>query len=83
MRKLVVAAAIVFGMSCAGLPAHAQAGQTFGQGVGTAVDAVNPIQSAGCYRWGESGYHWYRSCFGPRWIYPHRRYCRNGQCSYR
>jgi hypothetical protein len=82
MRKLVVTAAIVFGIAFAAplVPAEAE---SFGQGVGSVVDAVNPIQSAGCYRLGESGYHWYRSCFGPRWLYPHRRYCRTGQCSYR
>jgi hypothetical protein len=30
---------------------------------------------AGCYRLGLSGYHWYRSCVGPRIMYPHHRYC--------
>ena len=30
---------------------------------------------AGCYRLGLSGYHWYRSCIGPRILYPHRRHC--------
>ena len=82
MRKLVVTAAIVFGIAFAA-PLVPAAAESFGQGVGRVVDAVNPIQSAGCYRLGESGYHWYRSCFGPRWLYPHRRYCRTGQCSYR
>ncbi|MBP1065265.1 hypothetical protein ACVIWV_003011 [Bradyrhizobium diazoefficiens] len=38
---------------------------------------------AGCYRLGETGYHWYRSCWGPRWIYPHQRVCRHGYCWYR
>jgi hypothetical protein len=38
---------------------------------------------AGCYRLGETGYHWYRYCWGPRWIYPHRRVCRRGYCWYR
>jgi hypothetical protein len=38
---------------------------------------------AGCYRLGETGYHWYRYCVGPRWIYPHRRVCRHGHCWYR
>ncbi|MGE5156663.1 MAG: hypothetical protein ACM3OF_00820 [Gemmatimonas sp.] len=38
---------------------------------------------AGCYRLGETGYHWYRSCLGPHWIYPHRRVCRHGHCWYR
>jgi hypothetical protein len=39
--------------------------------------------SAGCYRMGETGYHWYRFCFGPGFIYPHRRVCRHGYCWYR
>ena len=32
--------------------------------------------SAGCYRMGETGYHWYRYCAGPRFLYPHHRVCR-------
>jgi opacity protein-like surface antigen len=31
---------------------------------------------AGCYRWGDTGYHWYRYCAGPRFMYPHYRHCR-------
>ena len=38
---------------------------------------------AGCYRFGETGYHWYRHCFGPSFIYPHHRVCRHGHCWYR
>jgi hypothetical protein len=35
------------------------------------VGAVMPSGAeAGCYRMGETGYHWYRNCWGPRWIYP-------------
>jgi hypothetical protein len=36
------------------------------------------VQSAeaGCYRWGDTGYHWYRYCAGPRILYPHHRHCR-------
>ena len=36
--------------------------------------------SAGCYRLGETGYHWYRFCVGPSFIYPHHRVCRHGYC---
>ncbi len=39
--------------------------------------------SAGCYRLGETGYHWYRFCFGPAFLYPHQRVCRRGYCWYR
>jgi hypothetical protein len=36
--------------------------------------------SAGCYRLGETGYHWYTYCFGPSFMYPHHRTCRHGYC---
>ena len=36
----------------------------------------------GCYRWGETGYHWYPFCLGPSWLYPHQRVCRRGSCWY-
>ena len=49
-------------------------------GVGTAA----PTSAvAGCYRLGETGYHWYRYCLGPHWVYPHHRVCRHGRCWYR
>ena len=31
---------------------------------------------AGCYRMGLGGYHYYHSCIGPGFLYPHQRYCR-------
>ncbi len=55
----------------------------------TAVDpavtaaGVLPIETAGCYRLGETGYHWYAFCVGPRWLYPHRRICHHRYCHYR
>jgi hypothetical protein len=48
------------------------------------VGTVLPSNAkAGCYRMGETGYHWYRYCWGPRFIYPHHRVCRHGYCWYR
>jgi CHAD domain-containing protein len=41
------------------------------------------VAEAGCYRLGETGYHWYHSCWEPRLIYPHHRVCRRGYCWYR
>jgi hypothetical protein len=38
---------------------------------------------AGCYRLGETGYHWYHFCLGPHFVYPHHRICHNGYCYYR
>lgn len=38
--------------------------------------------SAGCYRMGFSGYHWYHSCFGPHFLYPHHRVCHHYHCWY-
>ena len=44
---------------------------------------VPSAAEAGCYRLGETGYHWYRYCLGPGFIYPHRRTCnRHGWCWY-
>jgi hypothetical protein len=45
--------------------------------------AMPSAAQAGCFRLGETGYHWYRSCWGPYWIYPHQRVCRHGHCWYR
>ncbi|HEV3042305.1 MAG TPA: hypothetical protein VGY52_00370 [Roseiarcus sp.] len=53
-------------------------------GATLAAAALIPSEaSAGCYRLGETGYHWYSYCFGPRFIYPHHRVCRHGYCWYR
>jgi hypothetical protein len=40
-------------------------------GASLASDAAQ----AGCYRMGETGYHHYRSCVGPGFLYPHHRRC--------
>jgi hypothetical protein len=47
--------------------------------VGTMLPSV---AEAGCFRWGETGYHWYHSCWGPPFIYAHHRACRHGYCWY-
>jgi hypothetical protein len=83
MRKLALTIAIAAGTLLAASVVPTEAQQTLGQGVGTVVDAVNPLQSSGCYRLGVTGYHWYRTCIGPPVIYQHRRYCGHGQCYYR
>jgi hypothetical protein len=31
--------------------------------------------SAGCYRLGLTGYHWYHYCAGPHVLYPHHKHC--------
>jgi len=51
-------------------------------GASLAAAALIPSEAsaAGCYRLGETGYHWYRYCFGPRFMYPHHRVCRHGYC---
>ena len=30
-----------------------------GQDIKAGIAAVNPLEQAGCYRWGEYGYRWY------------------------
>ncbi len=51
------------------------------------IVAGSGAAEAGCYRMGLSGYHWYRDCIGPGFLYPHQRYChwRHGErfCWYR
>lgn len=47
------------------------------------VLAPADAQAAGCYRFGETGHHWYSYCAGPSFLYPHQRVCRNGHCWYR
>ncbi len=48
----------------------------------SAVGLMSTAASAGCARWGETGYHFYRSCAGPAFLYPHHRQCHNGICLY-
>jgi hypothetical protein len=37
----------------------------------------------GCFRFGETGYHWYNFCVGPDFVYPHHQVCdHTGWCSY-
>jgi hypothetical protein len=37
------------------------------------IGTVQPGNAqAGGYRLGETGYHWYRYCVGPHWLYPHQ-----------
>jgi opacity protein-like surface antigen len=69
MRKIVLLAAAVATLSSAAiLPASAQ---------------ITPQGwNSGCYRFGETGYHWYGFCLGPNFAYPHKRVCDHGNCSY-
>lgn len=48
----------------------------------SAVSLMPTSASAGCARWGETGYHFYRSCYGPSFLYPHHRQCHGGICLY-
>jgi hypothetical protein len=37
----------------------------------------------GCFRWGETGHHWYDFCVGPDFLYPHHKNCdKNGFCTF-
>jgi len=79
MRKyaLIIAAGIL------GLLMPTATEAAVGQNIETAIAAVNSVETIGCYRLGETGYHWYNFCLGPRFIYPHHRVCRRGYCYYR
>jgi len=82
MRSFVLAAA-AFLAAVSLTPAGADAAFLTARGFRAASDLVSPIEPAGCYRLGETGYHWYRWCLGPSWLYPHRRICHDGYCQYR
>jgi hypothetical protein len=69
MRKIALLAAAVATLSAAILlPANAQ----------VAIGGWN----SGCYRLGDTGYHWYGFCLGPDIAYPHKRVCDHGNCTY-
>jgi hypothetical protein len=80
MHKLViVTVAVLCAAAASSTPSQAAAGKS----IASTIDATAPVEKVGCYRLGETGYHWYRFCFGPSWLYPHRRVCRHGTCWYR
>ncbi len=80
MHKLVVVTAAVL---CAAAVSSTPSQTAVGQSIAATIGAIDPVEKVGCYRLGETGYHWYRVCFGPSWLYPHQRVCRRGYCWYR
>lgn len=82
MRKVSILLAVLIAVSTGSLSSTG-AKAAVGRSIGTAISAVSPIEMTSCYRLGETGYHWYRFCVGPYWLYPHRRYCHHGYCYYR
>jgi hypothetical protein len=87
MHKLVAfatAGAVSFGAIVLSVNSYAAVGPAVGSGaIDAAIGPIASVEKVGCYRWGETGYHWYRFCFGPAFIYPHQRVCRHGYCWYR
>jgi hypothetical protein len=79
VHKLVVAAA-ASAVLCTATVSATTSHAAMGQSMAAAIDAIDPIEKVGCFRLGETGYHWYRFCFGPTWLYPHHRVCRHGYC---
>jgi hypothetical protein len=80
MHKLVLITAAVL---CAAAVSSTPSRAAVGHNIAAAIDAIDPVEKVGCYRLGETGYHWYRFCLGPAWLYPHQRACRRGYCRYR
>lgn len=79
MHKLVAVAAAVL---CAATVSPRPSPAAVGRSIGSTIDAIDPVEKVGCYRLGETGYHWYRFCFGPTWLYPHHRVCQRDYCWY-
>jgi len=82
MRKLSASIAVLAAVFTASLISTGSQAAV-GRSIDTAIDAITPIEKVGCYRLGETGYHWYRFCIGPYWLYPHQQVCRHGACWYR
>jgi hypothetical protein len=69
MRKIALLAAAIATLSAAAvMPAIAQ----------VKIGGWN----SGCFRMGDSGYHWYGFCLGPNIAYPYKRVCDHGNCTY-
>jgi hypothetical protein len=70
MRKLAILATAAMALAS---PAFAQS-----------QSALTPAGwNHGCFRWGETGNHWYRFCAGPDFLYPHHKTCNNnGWCTF-
>jgi hypothetical protein len=84
MRKLLVAVGVVAAISSAtAWSALANPAPPVGTALAAAVSFLDETKPIGCYRLGLTGYHWYRSCIGPHWLYPHHRACRHDWCGYR
>ena len=77
MRKSVLALTAAAAMLAGGamIPDRASAVTLGGpEGVRSALDAINPVEQAGCYRYGWHGWGWYPFCrryyghgWGPGW----------------
>jgi hypothetical protein len=80
ITSVLAVTSITFAAALWGAP---QASALPAQSVGAASSSLSPIEQAGCYRLGETGYHWYHWCVGPHFLYPHHRVCHHGECYYR
>ena len=78
--SVLVVTCVTLGAALLGAP---RASAMPGQSVAPAARSLSPVEQAGCYRWGETGYHWYHWCVGPAFIYPHHRICHHSGCYYR
>jgi hypothetical protein len=76
LRNMIVASLAALSLATTILPSTAAVWRdVLGAG---AVPEASLIDRVGCYRWGETGYHWYRFCLGPSWLYPHHCRWRHG-----
>ena len=77
LTPLMIVTALAIGSAGGLLPSRAEA-VPFGApaGVRLAIQDVDPVETAGCWRYGWRGYGWYRWCGYHRYYY-HRRYYRH------
>jgi hypothetical protein len=74
VKRTLIVAAVAAICASAFVPIEANAFVRVDPAAGAAGAPSLAIERAGCYRLGETGYHWYSFCLGPRWLYPHHHH---------
>lgn len=74
MKRILTVAAVAAICAGAFVPIEGIAFVRVDPAAGVAGAPSLAIEKAGCYRLGETGYHWYSFCLGPWWLYPHHHH---------
>lgn len=74
MKRILTVAAVAAICAGAFVPIEGIAFVRVDPAAGVAGAPSLAIEKAGCYRLGETDYHWYSFCLGPWWLYPHHHH---------